>query len=383
MSLSGCGRGFPPPKLPPFDPIAEPAPPQVEAVVFLVGDAGATAAGRSPLLARLRGDIERWSAALARDSAVSIAFLGDNVYPDGVRPRSHPQFPTDSVRLWNQIELLEGPAARSYGTAGWFLAGNHDWGSMTGSAGLRRLRNQEAELMRARDGGFNVAMVPEAGMPGPVTHDVGDGARLIFIDTHWFLQRPADPEIAAFFERLERAFGTAGKRDILVISHHPWATSGPHGVSEGGRALGYYWLLEKTGTLVQDLNSPVYDDFIRSFRQLVRTTGRRPLVFAGGHDHSLQVFEGVTGTDPRHSLVSGAGSKLTPVSEADGLRYAASRPGYMTLVFSQRGEVSLFVTAGSASHLTCPRAEARRSACMRDGVDAFETVYSEVLATAR
>ncbi|MFW6085121.1 MAG: hypothetical protein ACODAA_07905, partial [Gemmatimonadota bacterium] len=61
---TGCGRGFPPPELPPFDPIAEPRPDEVEAVVFLVGDAGATASGRSPLLARLGAEVERWSAAL-------------------------------------------------------------------------------------------------------------------------------------------------------------------------------------------------------------------------------------------------------------------------------------------------------------------------------
>ncbi len=376
LVAAGCGRGFPPPELPPFERISEPPADEVEAVVLLVGDAGATATGRSPLLARLAADVERWSAALQRDSAVAIAFLGDNVYPDGVRPRSHPKFPTDSARLWNQVELLAGPEARRHRTIGWFLAGNHDWGSMTGAEGLARLRNQEDALLRARSTGANVAMVPEAGLPGPVVRDIGDGARLVFIDTHWFLQDPGETEIADFFDRLQDAFETAGEREILVISHHPWATSGPHGVSEGGRALGYYWLLEKTGTLVQDLNSPVYDDFIRSFRQLVRETGKRPLVFAGGHDHSLQVFEGVTGTDPRYSLVSGAGSKLTPVSEADGLRYAASRPGFMTLVFGGDGGLDLFVTAGSAEHLLCRGSGEARTACMREGVAAFENVYS-------
>lgn len=382
LAAASCGRGFPPPELPPFEPIAEPAPEEIEAVVFLVGDAGATAAGRSPLLERLGGDVERWSAALAQDSAVAVAFLGDNVYPDGLRDRTHSGFSADSARLWNQVDLLAGPAARRHRTTGWFLAGNHDWGSMTGTAGLSRLRNQEDALLRARSTGANVTMIPEAGSPGPDIRDIGDQFRLVFIDTHWFLQDPIDEEGTRFFEELRGTFETAGDREILVISHHPWATSGPHGVSEGGRALGYYWLLEKSGTLVQDLNSPVYSDFIRAFRQVVRETGRRPLVFAGGHDHSLQVFRGKTSTDPLYSLVSGAGSKLTPVSEADGLRYAASRPGYMTLMLGVDGSVRLFVEAGSPAHLSCPTDEARRVTCMREGTEAFETVFSAILRGA-
>lgn len=382
LLAAACGRGFPPPDIEPFDPLREPDPAQVERVLFLVGDAGAADATRSPLLVRLGRDIERWSAALGRDSAVAIAFLGDNVYPHGLRDRTHPGFAADSARLWNQIALLGGPAALQHRTIGWFLAGNHDWGGMVGPDGVERLGNQEEAIERVRndgrlDGAPTVEMIPAAGDPGPVVHDVAPDLRFVFIDTHWFLQDPPDTEQRAFFDDLREAFAESGDREIVVLSHHPWQTSGPHGVSEGGRALGLYYLLEKSGTLVQDLNSAVYADFIEAFRDVVRATGRRPLVFAAGHDHSLQVFEAVEPTDPRFGLVSGAGSKLSPVSQADGLRYAGSRPGYMTLVFRRDGGVDLFVTAGSARHLLCPAGpESAREPCMRDGIAAFEAVYS-------
>jgi hypothetical protein len=127
---------------------------------------------------------------------------------------------------------------------------------------------------------------------------------------------------------------------------------------------------------VQDLNSPVYSEFLRRFRERVAATGRAPLVFAGGHDHSLQVFDGREPTDPAHVLVSGAGSKLSPVSSAEGLRFAASRPGYMTLIFHESGELDLFVTAGDPELQPCKGEEAARAACMREGEAAFETVYS-------
>lgn len=378
---AGCGRGFPPPELPPFTPIAEPAPGDVEAVLFLVGDAGQAETGRSPLLARLGSDVERWSGALGRDSAVTVAFLGDNVYPKGVRDRSDRRFPADSVRLWSQIDIVSGPAARRHGTRGWFVPGNHDWGGMVGEKGVARLRNEEEALRRAREAGVaDVTMVPDAGRPGPSIRDVGSGYRIVILDTDWFLRPLDEDEESAFFERLERVLETAGDREIIVLAHHPWETSGPHGVTEGGRALGYYWLLEKSGTLVQDLDSPVYSDFLGRFRERVASAGRRPLVFAGGHDHSLQVFDGLDPTDPAHVLVSGAGSKLTRVSAAEGLRFAASRPGYMTLVFRTSGELDLFVTAGDPELQPCDGEEDARTACMRRGVAAFESVYSARLA---
>lgn len=390
LLLVGCGRGFPPPELKPFDLLPTPEPADVERILFLVGDAGATDAARSPLLVRLHQDVERWSEALSRDSAVAIAFLGDNVYPHGLREHAHRDFAADSVRLWNQIALLGGPAALSHRTVGWFLAGNHDWGGMIGPAGVERLRNQEEALDRARRGSSDdpgraplVELIPTAGDPGPEVHDVGEGFRFVFIDTHWFLQRPPEREQRAFFDELQEAFATAGGREIVVLSHHPWRTSGPHGVSEGGRALGFYYLLEKSGSLVQDLSSAAYGDFIEAFRERIRSSGRRPLVFAGGHDHSLQVFEAVEPGDPVFSLVSGAGSKLSPVSRADGLRYAAARPGYMTLVFRRDGGLDLFVTAGSARHLLCPERAATRSACMREGDAAFETAYSTLVRQPR
>lgn len=377
---TACGVTLETPVLPAFDAFEISDPADVDAVVFLIGDAGATEAGRSPLLIRLQQDVELWSGALGRDSAVSIAFLGDNVYETGMHDESDPSFPADTARLWNQIRLVAGPAALEHQTAGWFIAGNHDWGNQRGLGGLLRLVNQGEELTRARLMGPKVMLLPPAGVPGPVVRDVRNNVRIIFIDTNWFLVRPPVSQQIEFFDRIEEALRSAGDRDIIVAAHHPWETAGPHGVVEGGRAFGLYYLLEKTGTLVQDLNSPVYKDFIRRFRLRVDEVGRPPLVWAAGHDHSLQVFDGSFEDDPVHVLVSGAGSKLTTVTSLEGLRYAASRPGYMILVFRKDDRVNLFVVAGSADHLLCPGDdEAARTTCMDEGLAAFETVYSGVL----
>jgi hypothetical protein len=380
LLVTGCGGRLETPQIPTFDAIEVADPADVDAVVFLVGDGGNTDRLRSPLLIRLQQDIERWSQALARDSAVSVIFLGDNVYPRGVRDSTHPGFPTDTARLWNQIRLLGGPAAVEHATTGWFLSGNHDWGNMRGERGIQRLVNMQEQLSRASESGPHVAMLPPAGTPGPIIRDLRHNVRIVLIDTNWYVQGPSALQKTEFFDRLEDALRTAGDRDVIVAAHHPWETSGPHGVIEGGRAFGLYYLLEKSGTLVQDLNSPVYRDFRRRFRHRVLEVGRPPLIFAAGHDHSLQVLGGTFEGDPVHVLISGAASKLSPVSQIEGLRYAASRPGYMMLVFRKDGRLNLFVVAGDPDLLLCPDGdEGERSVCMEEGLTAFETVYSGVM----
>lgn len=379
LAAAACGQRLERPVLPAFNAFAVSDPAEVDAVVFLVGDAGNADRLRSPLLIRLQQDVERWSAALARDSAVSVIFLGDNVYPVGVHDSTHASFPTDTARLWNQIRVVGGPSATEHATTGWFVAGNHDWGNMQGEGGLARLVNQQEELRRASELGPRVTLLPPAGVPGPVLRDLRNNVRIVFIDTHWFLQARSARERTEFFDRLEEALRTAGERDVIVVAHHPWETSGPHGVIEGGRAFGLYFLLEKSGTLIQDLNSPVYRDFVRRFRLRVREVGRPPLVFAAGHDHSLQVLAGQFEDDPVHILISGAGSKVSPVSDIEGLQYAAAAPGYMMLVFGKDGHLNVFVVAGDPERLLCSGDEAERSTCMEEGLEAFDTVYSGVL----
>jgi len=63
--LAGCAVPEPAPAE--WTPLPDPDPAEVEAVVFLVGDAGDALPGRSPVMARLQAGVERWSADLARD----------------------------------------------------------------------------------------------------------------------------------------------------------------------------------------------------------------------------------------------------------------------------------------------------------------------------
>jgi hypothetical protein len=378
LALAGCGGGRGALDLPPFEFLEPSSPTAVDAVVFLVGDGGESIAGRSPVIAKLSADVEEWSGAIARDSAVSVIFLGDNVYPYGMRGPEDPNYPADSTRLWTQIEVVGGPEARQHGSSAWFLPGNHDWGQTRGDEGLARVMNQDLALEAAQDLGYNVDFVPPGGDPGPFVHDLRRNVRLIAIDTHWFLQERAVAARDEFFERITEALVSAGDREVIIMAHHPYTSAGPHGALVATtRAMGLLYLLKKSGTLIQDLNSPIYTDFLARLGRAFEEAGGPPLIFAGGHDHSLQVHLAQRPMDPRFSLVSGAASKLSEVSQVPGLGYAAARPGYMMLVFKTDDSVELYVTGGDPNRLICDQPDVTEQAtCMSEAVAAFETVYS-------
>ena len=357
-----------------------PDPPAVDAVVFLLGDAGAAVRGRSPLLDAIQADVERWSAALARDSAVSVAYLGDLVYPDGIRDRDHPKFPDDSARLWDQIALVGGPAAKKHSTLGLFVTGNHDWGNSSGDAGLDRIGNLGEQLASARRTGHFVSLLPAAGEPGPTVRDLRRNVRIAFFDTHWFLQERQAHQREEFFGRMQAALDGARDREVILVSHHPYYSAGPHGaIVPGYHTGGIAYALKKGGALVQDLNSPAYLDLLAGLRRTFEASRKPPLVYAGGHDHSLQVLTGAGDFDPRFVVVSGAGSKVSSIQMGPGLVWGGEQPGYMMLVFRKDDGVDLFVVGGDRERLDCAGSDEAVARCMTEGTNAFDIVYSASL----
>ena len=360
--------------------ITLPEPSQVDAVVFLIGDAGAAEINHSPLLAALKADVERWSAALRRDSAVTIVFAGDNVYPQGVHDRDDPSFPSDSMRLWSQIDLVAGPEASKEASLGLFVTGNHDWGNTTGDEGLNRVRNQEEMLEAARKTGLKVSLLPTTGDPGPVFRDLRRNVRIAFFDTHWFLQERSPALREQFFSRLRQTLDGARDREVILVAHHPYYSAGPHGaIIPGYHTLGVAYVLKQAGALVQDLNSPPYDELLAGLRRTFDTSRKPPLIYAGGHDHSLQVLTGAGEFDPRFVLVSGAGSKMSSIQMGPGLAWGGSQPGYMTLVFRKDDGVDLFVMGGDKQFHNCAGDDEAARKCLADGVNSYKAIYTASL----
>jgi hypothetical protein len=233
----------------------------------------------------------------------------------------------------------------------------------------------------------DLQLQPTGGCPGPVSMPVGRRAQLVVLDTQWWLERGAKPSSAdnrtgcpnvieagvkaALAAELRRA--AAAGRMVVIAAHHPLETRGPHGgylepwvhLFPLVMAADYVpfvvrWLpLPVLGSVavwwrgagspsVQDLSNPVNEHMRRELVATMEDAAdrTRPLVYAAGHDHSLQVFRRERA--PHYVLVSGLGSqaKASSVRHARTSLFAhsnAANPGLMKLDFLRSGRVRLAV----------------------------------------
>ena len=352
-----------PPRLP-LPPGAGASPDEIDTTLFLIGDAGEPLRRGDPVLAALR------RAVADRPERTIVAFLGDNIYARGMPPEGAPDRRDAERRINAQLAVVAGTGAR-----GIFVPGNHDWAR--GERGWDAIRRQGAYV--AARGDPRVTMVPSDGCPGPVVEDAGARVRLIVLDTQWWLHegpKPRDPESSCSADSeeevsaaLREATKDAGDRNVIVLAHHPLATGGSHGghftwqqhlfpLREFSRGLwiplpvigSAYPISRNRGVSSQDLSSGEN----RRMRLVLEDAlaAHRPLVYAAGHEHNLQVIRGVGGS---WHLVSGAGSynHVGPVAWRDSTTFAVAASGYMRLDVLGDGRTRLGVmTVGPDSLAT-------------------------------
>jgi len=355
IGLQGCGAGGRASASAAPVPLAAAA--DIDVTLFLIGDAGAPAAppDSEPVLVALR------AAAAAAPHPV-IVFLGDNVYPRGLPDSGAPGRLEAERRLDAEVGVI-----RTTGARGIFLPGNHDW-DRQGPGGWDAIRRQQRFLAALGDSRF--ALLPGGGCPGPVVVDLTGVVRLVALDTEWWLHdgpKPTDPTSACpadsggeVVDSLRAALRTAGRRAVVVVAHHPLESGGPHGGHFGWRdhvfplreVKSWMWIplpligslypiARENGISSEDAPSTAY----RRMRAALDSAfaGARPLIYAAGHDHALQV---ITGTSARYELVSGAGifGHLDRVTALDSTRFARSASGFMRVEFLRDGRARLGVT---------------------------------------
>lgn len=327
--------------------------------LLLVGDAGAPAADE-PVLRALASE-----AAKAPERTL-VVFLGDNLYPNGLLPESHPSRPEGERRLAAQADTALGAGARVL-----FLPGNHDWDGM-GKDGLAAVRRQERFLAARYP---RLLFAPGEGCPGPLLLPTPSGITLAVLDTQWWLQhegpRPEGADSPCSAKDAEEAVAqlkaAASAGPLALLTHHPLASGGPHGARTGDwkahlfplrdahpslwvplPGLGSAWVAYRgakgTG---QDLASRRY----RRLRADLATALReRPVLFqASGHDHSLQVLEAPV-PEARWVLISGSG--IYPagrvVSKLPSTRWASPKSGFLRVRLERDRPPHLAVFEASA-----------------------------------
>lgn len=367
--------------------------------VLLIGDAGA------PLLDKNDPSklIEPTLISLSRQAAVmpgktTIIFLGDNIYPAGLPER----LKAGDNRLYNRAEQrlkAQLSVAETSGARAIFVSGNHDWddAKKRGNKSIKGVANLFNELSLSES---NIYFASD-GCPGPIKIDC-DGVRMILLDTQWWLHK-YDKEIASclssesdkiikfttckegeveirentlegyekteegvkrrFIEKLKTYLNADGKQ-IIVAAHHPIATYGPHGgffdwkyyLSPLTSLRKWLWIpLPPLYPLIrwhfvkndQDMAGPRNKELVEKLKEALSSVSEKnkPLIYASGHDHSLQVLDGGNAAD--YILVSGAGSsgrvEESAVGSSTDTIFAHLHPGFMEVDFMNDDRVLLRV----------------------------------------
>jgi hypothetical protein len=338
-------------------PVPAVAPALIETTLFLVGDAGAPDRANEPVLRALAADLS------GPAGKPMVIYLGDNVYPRGVPDTGAPGRREAIRRLDAQVDV-----AREAGVPAIFIPGNHDWDRM-GADGWNSIRRQQRRI--AERGGKQIRLLPEEGCPGPVVVDVGQRLRIIALDTQWWLHagpKPKDPTSECRADKESEVTDslradlehTDTTRRVVVVGHHPLASGGEHGGYFG--AGDYFFPLRHVSRVFGWIPLPglgaIYPEARASgisSQDIPGASNRRmrdalegamlrhrPLVWASGHDHNLQVLAGRTA---RHLLVSGSGifGHGSRVVRLSATRFASAAAGYMRLDVLLDGRVRLGV----------------------------------------
>lgn len=318
-----------------------PSPQDIETSVFLIGDAGE----QDPREIGAPLDSLTAQAAVTPERNI-ILFLGDNVYDEGIPEMGAAEYADARRRVVAQVDAVP-PGVRAI-----FLPGNHDWGHEE-AYGLFSIRRQE-KLIDTLAWERDIRLLPGNGCPGPVSIDIGR-LRLIVLDTQWWLHnyivrdsasRCAQMTIGNVTAALRQEVKAPGTdRVVVVAGHHPLMTGGEHG-GYCGVTGPFRRFAGRSQDVMSGTNQRMRDSIESAFR------GAMPLVFAAGHDHSLQVLR--SGRNAPYVLVSGAGSAgktSCAVRLRESLYTSPHRNGFMRLDIMRGGGVLLrvfrFTTSGS------------------------------------
>jgi len=312
---------------------------------FLIGDAGNS--DREPskkLLKVLEDRLEK------ADSASTLIFLGDNIYPHGLPKKDNPERKVAEEKLTNQLKLAKNFKGKTL-----FIPGNHDWYS-----GVEGLRAQEKFVNDYL--GKKKSFLPKKGC-GIDNININKDVALIIIDSEWYLERwdnhptiNEDCDIKTreqFFDELESEINKNQKKTTIIAMHHPLMSNGTHGGQFSWEKqlfpLESKIPLPVIGTLVnvlrktsgispQDLQNKKYNAFLKRVKTLIQD--KNNVVVVSGHDHNLQYID----HEDVKQVISGSGSKTEAARAIHDNDFSAGQNGYAVLDVLKSGasKVSFF-----------------------------------------
>jgi hypothetical protein len=318
--------------------------------IFLIGDAGEMNSATHPVINWLKKNVD-WN-----DERNSVIFLGDNVYPLGLPLEGDPTYPHSKAILDDQISLVKDKKAKAF-----FIPGNHDWrnGKL---GGWEQVMNQVDYINSQQL--KNVQAWPLNGCPGPIEVELSDKVVVVLMDSQWFLflhDKPgpgstcSSKTLEEFGVELAEIAASHPNQMLIIASHHPLYSYGPHGGDYTWREHIFpftainpnlYIPLPIIGSIypiargvfgnVQDIPHPLYKTMINTIEDVMR---KHPYsISVAGHDHGLQFIMRNSGKDTLSYIVSGAGSVLTRIKPRRFSRFADVNLGFSVIEVYKSGK---------------------------------------------
>lgn len=310
--------------------------------LYLVGDAGNADEPQSQKVLSLLED------RLAKaDSASTLLFLGDNIYPAGMPNMGSPLREQSEQKITAQLELSKSFKGKTI-----FIPGNHDW--YNGIEGMREQEKFVKDYLKQKK-----SFLPRKGCG--IDHiDLAENVAMIVLDSEWYLQNwDEHPKInedcdfktrEQFFLELESQINKNQKKVTLLVMHHPLQSAGPHGGQFSWRKQLYPLnngvpmpvvgslmnLLRKTmGVSPEDLQNKKYNQLVRRVKALIRD--RSNVLVLSGHEHNLQYID----YDEVKQVISGSGSKTEAARALHANDFSYGRNGYAVLDIFKNGAAKL------------------------------------------
>ena len=325
--------------------------------IYLIGDTGNAKEGETiPLFPFLKQEL------IQASENSSIIFLGDNIYPVGMPPKTDETRPLAEHKLNTQIDMVKDFKGKIM-----FIPGNHDW-TRYQTKGLKRQEKYiEKSLNRHRNGtddkddkAWENHFFPSGGCGDPKVIEVNERLVVILIDSQWWLQNwNADQSInegceiktrAGFYRVFENLVRKYKSRNVVIAAHHPIVSNGQHGgnytfqehifplrfvnkklnIPLPGVGSAVAFARASIG-VPQDLANAQYRGYIDDVLAAMSKNGQ--YIYASGHEHTLQYSE----KRGQHLIVSGSGSKENAASLGKRGEFSYGRLGYSKLDFYKDG----------------------------------------------
>ncbi len=313
---------------------------EIEKTFYLIGDAGnASQNGTTLGLEALRQIIEKEN---TEDDY--LIYLGDNIYQKGMPKKESPDRELSEYKINAQID-----AANNFDGQLIFIPGNHDWYN-DGVNGLKRQEKYVKKKIKSKN-----SFLPAKGCPIK-SIEVSERIQLIVLDTQWYLadwdKNPTmndNCEIKTrdkFLNEIAGEFKKHNGKTVVVVMHHPIFTNGPHGGKYSFKnhlfpsrkniplpILGSLvtQIRSQGGISSQDRYNESYNGLMKRISTLARDNER--IVFASGHEHSLQFIN----NEGLKQIVSGSGSKVSPSSLGSDGMFSYPGQGFAVLDVYKNG----------------------------------------------